>query len=129
MTEYLTPRQIFLMVLVLTTTLSVFGFWRPRSVFSHTYDNPHAKGADFPADLKRLLKHRAIYPVVLINLLWNFTPALTRPCSSFSPISCTRRMRSMPILRVCITFSFFCQFYFMDFCAPRFRLASCCGGL
>jgi len=47
MAERLSPRQIFLMVLALTTTLSVFGFWKPRSVFSHAYDNPHAKGTNF----------------------------------------------------------------------------------
>jgi hypothetical protein len=83
MTEYLTPRQIFLMVLVLTTTLSVFGFWKPRSVFSHAYDNPHAKGTHFLGDVKRLLKHRAIYPVVLINLLWNFSPGSFTPMQFF----------------------------------------------
>ena len=83
MTEHLTPRQIFLMVLVLTTTLSVFGFWKPRSVFSHTYDNPHARGTNFVGDLKRLLKHRAIYQVVLINLLWNFTPGSYTPMQFF----------------------------------------------
>jgi hypothetical protein len=83
MTEYLTPRQIFLMVLILTVTLSVFGFWKPRSVFSHTYDDPHAKGTHFLGDLKRLLKHRAIYPVVLINLLWNFTPGSYTPMQFF----------------------------------------------
>ena len=47
MTERLSPREIFLMVLALTTTLGVFGFWKPRSVFSHAYDNPRAKGTTF----------------------------------------------------------------------------------
>ncbi len=83
MTQDLTPRQIFLMVLVLTLTLSVFGFWKPRSVFSHAYDDPHAKGTHFLGDVKRLLKHRAIYPVVLINLLWNFTPGSYTPMQFF----------------------------------------------
>ena len=83
MTEYLTPRQIFLLVLVLTATLSVFGFWKPRSVFSHAYDNPHAKGTTFLGDVQRLLKHRAIYPVVLINLLWNFSPGAFTPMQFF----------------------------------------------
>jgi hypothetical protein len=82
MTEHLTPHQIFLMVLVLTTTLIVFGFWRPRSVFSHAYDNPHAKRTHL-GDLKRLLKQRAIYPVVLINLLWNFSPGSFTPMQFF----------------------------------------------
>ena len=35
MTEHLTPRQTFLMVLVLTTTLSVFGFWKPLGIQPH----------------------------------------------------------------------------------------------
>ena len=81
--RYLAPRQIFLMVLVLATTLSLFAFWKPHPVFSHTYDNPQAKGADFIGDVKRLLKHRAIYPVVLINLLWNFTPGSYTPMQFF----------------------------------------------
>jgi hypothetical protein len=83
MAERLSPRQIFLMVLALTTTLSVFGFWKPRSVFSHAYDNPHAKGTNFFGDVRRLLKHRAVYPVVLINLLWNFTPGSFTPMQFF----------------------------------------------
>jgi hypothetical protein len=83
MTEHLTPRQVFLMVVALTATLSVFGFWKPRSVFKHAYDNPHAKGTSFFGDVRRLLKHRAIYPVVLINLLWNFTPGSFTPMQFF----------------------------------------------
>lgn len=83
MSEQLSPRQMFLMVLALTSTLSVFGFWKPRSVFNHTYDNPHARGTSFFGDVRRLLKHRAIYPVVLINLLWNFTPGSFTPMQFF----------------------------------------------
>ena len=83
MTENLSPRHTFLMVLVMTTTLSVFGVWKPRSVFSHAYNNPHPKGTNFLGDVKRLLRHRAIYPVVLINLLWNFTPGSYTPMQFF----------------------------------------------
>jgi hypothetical protein len=36
MTEDLTPRQSFLLALVLTTTLIVFGFWKPRALYSAT---------------------------------------------------------------------------------------------
>jgi MFS family permease len=79
MTEHLSPRQIFLLALVLTATVGIFGVWKPGYVFSHAYDNPHARGTDFLGDVKRLLKHRAIYPVILINLLWNFTPGANTP--------------------------------------------------
>lgn len=83
MSENLSPRQTFLGVAALTSVLGVFGFWKPRSVFNHTYDNPHAKGAGFLGDLRRLLKHRAIYPVLLINIMWNFTPGSFTPMQFF----------------------------------------------
>jgi hypothetical protein len=83
LSENLSPRQIFLIVIALTTTTGVFGFWKPRSVFRHTYDDPHAQGAGFFGDVRRLLKHRAIYPVLLINILWNFTPGAYTPMQFF----------------------------------------------
>ena len=42
-------------------------------------DRPQANGANFREDIKRLLKHRAIYPAVLINFLWNFAPGAATP--------------------------------------------------
>lgn len=83
MTTELSPRQVFLLVLALTATLGVFGFWKPRSVFGHAYDDPHAKGSSFWGDVKRLVKHRAIYPVIVINLLWFFTPGANTPMQFF----------------------------------------------
>lgn len=79
MSESLTPRQIFLLVLALTATLGIFGYWKPASVFRGAYDNPRAQGATFIADVRRLVKHLAIYPVILINLLWYFTPGAFTP--------------------------------------------------
>jgi hypothetical protein len=72
-----------LSVMTLTASLGVFGFWKPRSVFSRAYENPHARGSSFLADLKRLAKHRAIYPVILINMLWYFTPGASTPMQYF----------------------------------------------
>jgi hypothetical protein len=83
MSDNLSPRQIFLLVVALTTTLGVFGFWKPRAVFNHTYDNPLALGSGFFGDVRRLLAHRAIYPVLLINVLWNFSPGSFTPMQFF----------------------------------------------
>ena len=83
MSTDLSPRQVFLLVLALTATLGVFGFWKPRSVFAHAYENPHAKGSSFLGDVKRLVKHRAIYPVILLCLLWYFTPGANTPMQFF----------------------------------------------
>lgn len=77
--ESLTPRQVFLLVLSLSATLTSFGYWKPGTVFHHAYDNPRAQGTTFYGDMRRLVKHRAIYPVVLINLLWCFSPGAFTP--------------------------------------------------
>jgi hypothetical protein len=55
------------------------GLWKPYSVFRHAYDKPQARGLDFFGDVQRLLKHRAIYPAVLICFLWNFAPGAATP--------------------------------------------------
>jgi hypothetical protein len=65
-TEHLPPSQTFVLVAALTLLIALLGLWKPRSVFNHTYDQPQAKGADFLGDVKPLLKHRAVYPAVLI---------------------------------------------------------------
>lgn len=77
--ERLSASQTFFLAGVLTLSIGVFGFWEPRSVFNHTYEKRQARGADFLGDVKRLLKHRAIYPAVLINFLWNFIPGANTP--------------------------------------------------
>ena len=79
MSTQLSPRQVFLFVMALTAMLGVFGFWKPRPIFSHAYENPHAKGSSFFGDVKRLIKHRAMYPVILITMLWFFTPGVNTP--------------------------------------------------
>ena len=52
---------------------------KPRAVFNHTYDKPQAKGADFWGDVKRLAKHRAVYPAVLIMFMFQFAPGSNTP--------------------------------------------------
>ena len=78
-TEHLPPSQTFVLVAALTLLIALLGLWKPRSVFNHTYDQPQAKGADFLGDVKRLLKHRAVYPAVLIMFMFQFAPGLNTP--------------------------------------------------
>jgi Major Facilitator Superfamily len=77
--EHLRPKETFILVTVLTACIALLGLWKPRSVFSHTYDKPQASGANFVGNIKRLVKHRAVYPAVLINFLWNFAPGSATP--------------------------------------------------
>ncbi len=77
--ENLSPRQVFFLMAALASLIGVFGLWKPRSVLGSAYDQPQAQGSDFRGDVARLLKHRAIYPAVLINFLWWFNPGLYTP--------------------------------------------------
>jgi MFS family permease len=76
--ENLSARQTFFLMAALALAIGWFGFWKPR-LLGHAYDQPQAQGADFRGDVKRLLKHRAIYPAVLISFLWWFNPGLNTP--------------------------------------------------
>jgi hypothetical protein len=79
LTEHLPPGQTFILTGTLTLLIALLGLWKPRAVFNHAYDRPQARGADLVGDLKRLVKHRAIYPAVLITFLFQFAPGSNTP--------------------------------------------------
>ncbi|MDF3832051.1 MFS transporter [Cupriavidus basilensis] len=73
------PKEAFFLVAVVTLSIAVFGLWKPISVFGHIYEKPQASGADFVGNVRRLVKHKAVYPAVLICFLWNFAPGAATP--------------------------------------------------
>jgi Major Facilitator Superfamily len=77
--EHLPPSQTFILMAALTLLIALLGLWTPRAVFSHAYDQPQARGTDFVGDIKRLVKHRAVYPAVLIMFLFQFSPGSNTP--------------------------------------------------
>ncbi len=77
--SHLNPKSTFLLAAGFTACIGLLAFWKPRSIFSHAYDKPQARGTNLAGDVKRLLKHRAIYPAILISLLWSFAPGSSTP--------------------------------------------------
>ena len=75
----LTPAYTFALVAVLCAAIAVYGFWKPSAVFGHAYDLPSAQSTSLLGDLKRLVKHRAAYPAVLLVCLSQFEPGLNTP--------------------------------------------------
>jgi MFS family permease len=73
------PKHTFLLFAGFVFCVGLLGFWKPRSVFSQAYDKPQAKGTNLVGDVKRLVRHRAIYPAVLIMFLWCFAPGSSTP--------------------------------------------------
>ncbi len=71
-------RILFLIGAAVMAATAVYALWRPKAVF----DNVRSEdaGAARPlADIKRLLRHRPIYPALLIWVLWNFAPGSATP--------------------------------------------------
>ncbi|HWE99540.1 MAG TPA: MFS transporter [Caulobacteraceae bacterium] len=77
--RYLHPQQTFLILAGFNVAFFVIGLWKPAAVFRGLYDAPQASRAHIVADLKRLVRHRAIYAPVLFWLLFSFAPGSTTP--------------------------------------------------
>ena len=77
--EHMKPRETFMLMAALALLIFMMGLLKPRAVFEHAYDQPQAKGADIVGDIKRLLKHRAVYPAVLIMFMFQFSPGSNTP--------------------------------------------------
>ena len=77
--NHLRPGTAFVVAAGFACGICLLGLWKPRAVFNGIYDKPQAIGAGFGTDVRRLLKHRAIYPAVLICFLWNFAPGAQTP--------------------------------------------------
>jgi hypothetical protein len=76
---HLTYSQTFVLAAAITALIALMGLWKPRAVFSGAYERPEARGSNLLGDLRRLVKHRAIYAPVLIVLLFQFSPGLNTP--------------------------------------------------
>jgi hypothetical protein len=71
-------RILFLVGAAMMVAVAASGIWKPKSVFDSVRDerNPEARPLD---DLRRLFRHRPIYPALLIWFLWNFAPGAATP--------------------------------------------------
>jgi MFS family permease len=79
MAEHLRPSQTFLLLAALAFLIALFSLWKPAAVFADTYEAPQARGSDFVGDMKRLFRHKAIYPAVLLIFLFQFAPGANTP--------------------------------------------------
>ncbi len=76
---HLLPGRTFMLVAAMSALIALLGLWKPRAVFGHAYDQPVARGTKLVGDLKRLVKHRAAYPAVLLVCLCQFSPGFNTP--------------------------------------------------
>ena len=76
---HLRPSQTFWLVAVIALLVGVVGLWKPKAVFRGAYDKPLARTTTLLSDMKRLFKHRAVYPAVLCLFLFQFAPGSNTP--------------------------------------------------
>jgi MFS family permease len=71
-------RILFLVGGATMAAVALYALWRPREVFDNVSSANGAVARPLE-DIRRLLRHRPIYPALLIWLLWNFAPGSTTP--------------------------------------------------
>ena len=71
-------RILFLVGAAIMTAVALYALWKPGEVFDNVRVENVTDGHPM-ADVKRLMRHRPIYPALLIWLLWNFAPGSATP--------------------------------------------------
>jgi Na+/melibiose symporter-like transporter len=75
-------RLLFSVGAGLMAMIALYGVLKPRSVFANVH-RERLTGAHPLDDLKRLFRHKPVYPALLIWLLWQFVPGICTPLQFF----------------------------------------------
>jgi len=71
-------RALFLVGAVMSALVVLYATLRPRAVFDNMRDERLESGHPL-RDLKRLLRHKPIYPALIVWMMWNFAPGSGAP--------------------------------------------------
>jgi hypothetical protein len=71
-------RILFMVGAAVMAAIALYALWKPKDVFDNLRVEGSTDGHPLK-DMKRLLGHWPIYPVLLIWLLWNFAPGSATP--------------------------------------------------
>lgn len=66
-------RVLFLVGAAVSLSIAGFGAWKPAFVFDHAPPRPEHP-QPLMSDLARLLRHRPLWPALLIQILWEVSP-------------------------------------------------------
>jgi MFS family permease len=102
--------------------VGALGIWKPKQVFTGAYDTPEAKTLDFWADVRRLLKHKAIYAPVLVMFLWNFAPGSNTPLQFYLTNTLHASDAAYANFNAIFTISFLPTFFVYGYLCTRYPL-------
>lgn len=73
LTSHATPHRTFLVLAGLSVVIALLSLWRPRPVYDGLPERSRSgEGEGGRHALVRLLRHRSLWPAVLINGMWSF---------------------------------------------------------
>jgi predicted MFS family arabinose efflux permease len=78
LSEHVTPQHTFLLTAGLSGLVALLALWRPRAVYDGLPEQPLLQHSTLQA-AARLLRHRPLWPTVLICGLWNFGLCFNTP--------------------------------------------------
>ena len=122
--DRLSPRGTFLLTSGIALGVAGFALWRPKAVFDDPVEASPIVKKDVVGEIIRLVTCGAIYPPLLLLLLWNFTPGVGTSMQFFLTDS-LHASRTQFTLFGAIFSGFFIPTYFLHgYLCTRFRLRS-----
>jgi len=121
-TVNLTPKATFIALGVCSLGVGALGLWKPKQVFTGAYESPEAKTLALGTDVKRLLKHKAIYAPVLIMFLWNFAPGSQTPLQFYLTNTLHASDAAYANFNAIFTISFLPTFFVYGYLCTRYPL-------
>ena len=77
--QNISSAHTFIFMASVMSLLALVACWKPRAVYGHAYDQPAAQRSNLAVDVKRLLRHKPLYPAVLIMFMFQFSPGSNTP--------------------------------------------------
>ena len=72
LTSHATPHRTFLLLAGLSAVIALLSLWRPRPVYDGLPERSRGAEGGGRHALARLVRHRSLWPAVLINGMWSF---------------------------------------------------------
>jgi len=79
LSDHLAPSLVFLLSAAIALAITLFTLWRPRYVFDDPAEAAPIAHSEIHKDVARLFRAPGIIPIVVLLLIWNFTPGVGTP--------------------------------------------------
>ncbi len=77
--DNLAPHNTFMLAATIAVAVALFTLWRPKYVFDDPAETQPIVHKNIRQDIGRLFRAPGIVPIVILLLLWNFTPGTGTP--------------------------------------------------